>query len=125
MFGIPSVTRQLISTSGRKNFNLIIRQTRLCVACAYPCCCRALCSLIWNIVVTNNLTSIKTLYQALLYGYTCNDIQKHSKWPKSICSNTKGVGGNSSQSKPKAYVCFIVLSATFNNLSVISISFIG
>ena len=36
-----------------------------------------------------------------------------------------GVGGNSSQSKPKAYVCFIVLSATCNNLSVISISFIG
>jgi hypothetical protein len=37
----------------------------------------------------------------------------------------RGVGGNSSQSKPKAYVCFIVLSATCNNLSVISISFIG
>jgi hypothetical protein len=31
-FGILSVTRQLLSTSGRRDFNLIIRQTQLCVA---------------------------------------------------------------------------------------------
>ena len=44
IFGILSVTRQLLSTSGRKDVNLIIRQTQLCVPCACPCCCRALCA---------------------------------------------------------------------------------
>ena len=41
-FCILSMTRQLLLTSGRKDFNLIIRQTQLCVACS--CCCRALCA---------------------------------------------------------------------------------
>ena len=32
----------VLSTSGRKDFNFIIRQTQLCATC--PCCCRALCA---------------------------------------------------------------------------------
>jgi len=42
LFCILSMTCQLLLTSGRKDFNLIIRQTQLRVA--YSCCCRALCA---------------------------------------------------------------------------------
>ena len=63
---------QLLSISGRKDFNLIIRQVS--VSCACPCCCRALCARYYldlkQIFDNSKIINLSVLYTLYCKGWS-------------------------------------------------------